>query len=39
MTVNVTHISRRRRPVPHGFRVPVVRELPPRSGIEAGGAW
>jgi hypothetical protein len=39
MTVNVTHLSRRQRPVPHAFRVPVVRELPPRTDVEAGGVW
>jgi hypothetical protein len=39
MTVNVTHISRRRRPPPHAFRVPVVRELPSRTDVEAGGVW
>jgi hypothetical protein len=39
MTVNVTPISRRRRPVLHAFRVPVVRELPPRNDVEAVGVW
>jgi hypothetical protein len=39
MTLNVTHISRHRRPVPHGFRVPVVRELPPRTEVWAAGVW
>ena len=39
MTVNVTHVSRRRRPVSHAFRVPVVRELPARTDVDAGGVW